>query len=124
MSKVLYGSSVTTLSEEVKVEFRVSKVAVWVLMVAAAMGLLVGGFLMVAVKKWVMLVAVALFLVPVLVVVVWNCVWGRKGLLGFVRRYPDAELRGAIDGQYVKVTGVITLPISLRFSFSFSYLFI
>ncbi|XP_050108525.1 uncharacterized membrane protein At1g16860-like isoform X2 [Malus sylvestris] len=105
MSKVLYGSSVTTLSEEVKVEFRVSKVAVWVLMVVAAMGLLVGGFLMVAVKKWVMLVAVALFLVPVLVVVVWNCVWGRKGLLGFVRRYPDAELRGAIDGQYVKVTG-------------------
>ncbi|XP_068324183.1 uncharacterized membrane protein At1g16860-like isoform X2 [Pyrus communis] len=105
MSKVLYGSSVTTLSEEVKVEFRVSKVAVWVFMVVAAMGLLVGGFLMVAVKKWVMLVAVALFLVPVLVVVVWNCVWGRKGLLGFVRRYPDAELRGAIDGQYVKVTG-------------------
>ncbi|XP_008384120.3 uncharacterized membrane protein At1g16860-like isoform X2 [Malus domestica] len=105
MSKVLYGSSVTTLSEEVKVEFRVSKVAVWVLMVVAAMGLLVGGFLMVAVKKWVMLVAVALFLVPVLVVVVWNCVWGRKGLLGFVRRYPDAELRGAMDGQYVKVTG-------------------
>jgi hypothetical protein len=23
--------------------------------------------------------------------------------------YPDAELRGAIDGQYVKVTGVISL---------------
>ncbi|KAM1204710.1 hypothetical protein EV1_005706 [Malus domestica] len=61
----------TTLSEEVKMEFRVSKV-------------------------------------PMLVVVVWNCVWRRKWLLGFVRRYPDAELRGAIDGQYDKVTGVVT----------------
>lgn len=113
MSKVVYGSAVTTLSEEVKVEFRVSKAAVWVFMVVVVMGLLVGGFLMVAVKKWVILVAVALFLVPVVVVIVWNYAWGRRGLLGFVRRYPDAELRGAIDGQYVKVTGVISLsPIS------------
>ncbi|PPD98913.1 hypothetical protein GOBAR_DD04037 [Gossypium barbadense] len=32
----------------------------------------------------------------------------RKGLLGHMRRYPDAELRGAVDGQYVKVTGVVT----------------
>ncbi|ONI09839.1 hypothetical protein PRUPE_4G012800 [Prunus persica] len=108
MSKVVYGSAVTTLSEEVKVEFRVSKAAVWVFMVVVVMGLLVGGFLMVAVKKWVILVAVALFLVPVVVVIVWNYAWGRRGLLGFVRRYPDAELRGAIDGQYVKVTGVVT----------------
>ncbi|XP_017188072.2 uncharacterized membrane protein At1g16860-like isoform X3 [Malus domestica] len=104
-SKVVYGSAVTTLTDEVKVGFRVSKVAVWVFMVVAAMGLLVGGFLMVAVKKWVILVAVALFLLPVLVVIVWNFAWRRRGLLGFVRRYPDAELRGAIDGQYVKVTG-------------------
>ncbi|CAN6546766.1 unnamed protein product [Malus baccata var. baccata] len=107
-SKVVYGSAVTTLTDEVKVGFRVSKVAVWVFMVVAAMGLLVGGFLMVAVKKWVILVAVALFLLPVLVVIVWNFAWRRRGLLGFVRRYPDAELRGAIDGQYVKVTGVVT----------------
>nr|POE57211.1 putative membrane protein [Quercus suber] len=31
-----------------------------------------------------------------------------RGLVGFVRRYPDAELRGALDGQFVKVTGVVT----------------
>ncbi|KAM1412555.1 hypothetical protein ACFX13_025566 [Malus domestica] len=98
MRKVLYGSSVTTLSDEVKLEFWVSKVAVWMFMVVVAMRLLMGGFLMVAVKKWVMLVAVAFFLVPVLVVVVWNCVWGRKKLLWFVMRYPDVELRSAIDG--------------------------
>jgi hypothetical protein len=80
---------------------------VWEVVVAVAMGLLVGAFLMVAVKKAVVLVAVVGVLV--LVAVTWNCVWGRRGLIGFVRGYPDAELRGAIDGQYVKVTGVISL---------------
>ncbi|KAK9935927.1 hypothetical protein M0R45_012800 [Rubus argutus] len=108
INKVVYGSSVTTLSDDVKVNFRISKAVVWVFMVVVAMGLLVGGFLMVAVKKWVILVAVVLVLVPVAVVIVWNCVWGKRGLLGFVRSYPDAELRGAIDGQFVKVTGVVT----------------
>jgi hypothetical protein len=96
----VYGSSETSLAGEKKVRaMRVPKAAVWVVVVVAvAMGLLVGTFLMVAVKK-----------AMVLVVVTWNCVWGRRGLLGFVRGYPNAELRGAIDGQYVKVTGVISL---------------
>jgi hypothetical protein len=73
------------------------------------MWLLVGAFLMVAVKNAVVLVAVGGVLVLVLVAVTWNCVWERRGLLGFVRGYPDADLRGAIDEQYVKVTGVISL---------------
>jgi hypothetical protein len=119
INKVVYGSSVTTLSDDVKVNFRISKAVVWVFMVVVAMGLLVGGFLMVAVKKWVILVAVVLVLVPVAVVIVWNCVWGKRGLLGFVRSYPDAELRGAIDGQFVKVTGVISLPLTIIYLFLF-----
>ncbi|TKY72215.1 membrane protein [Spatholobus suberectus] len=106
--KAVYGSAVTSLSEEVKVGFRVSRAVVWVFMVVVAMSLLVGVFLMVAVKKAVILVALAAVIVPVVVLIAWNCVWGRRGLLGFVKRYPDAELRGAIDGQYVKVTGVVT----------------
>ncbi|KDP20682.1 hypothetical protein JCGZ_21153 [Jatropha curcas] len=107
-SKALYGSAVTSLTEDVKVGFRISRPVVWVILVVVAMGLLVGAFLMVAVKKAVILVAVGAILIPVIVGLIWNCVWGRKGLLGFVSRYPDAELRGAIDGQYVKVTGVVT----------------
>ena len=107
--KAVYGSAVTSLGSgaEVRVGIGVSKAAVWVFVVAVAMGLLVGAFLMVAVKKAVVLVAVGGVLVPVVVVALWNLVWGKRGLLGFVRRYPDAELRGALDGQYVKVTGVI-----------------
>ncbi|KAG8635153.1 uncharacterized membrane protein At1g16860 isoform X2 [Manihot esculenta] len=104
-SKALYGSAVTSLTEHVKVGFRVSRPVMWVVLVVVAMGLLVGAFLMVAVKKAIILVAVGAVLVPVIGGLVWNCVWGRRGLLRFVRKYPDAELRGAIDGQYVKVTG-------------------
>nr|APA20143.1 ubiquitin-specific protease family C19-related protein [Populus tomentosa]APR64315.1 hypothetical protein [Populus tomentosa] len=107
-SKALYGSAVTSLAGDVKVGFRVSRPVVWVVMVVVVMGLLVGAFLMVAVKKAVILLAVGAVLVPLIVGLIWNCAWGRRGLLGFVRRYPDTELRGAIDGQYVKVTGVVT----------------
>lgn len=118
IGKAVYGSAVTSLGEEVKVGFRVSKVVVWVFLVVVAMGLLVGAFLMVAVKKAVILVSVAGILLPVVVVILWNYIWGKRGLLGFVRRYPDTELRGAIDGQYVKVTGVIS-----RFLFIYIYIF-
>ncbi|XVE87705.1 hypothetical protein DITRI_Ditri19aG0009200 [Diplodiscus trichospermus] len=106
--KTGYGPAVTSLGEGVKFGFRVSKAVIWVVMVVVAMGLLAGAFLMVAVKKVVVLGAVGALVAPVVLGLIWNCIWGRKGLLGFVRRYPDAELRGAVDGQYVKVTGVVT----------------
>ncbi|CAK9181707.1 unnamed protein product [Ilex paraguariensis] len=105
MKKVIYGSAVTSLSEDVKLGFKLSKLAMWVFFVVVVMGLVVGAFLTVAVKKVVILVAVAAILAPVVVGILWNYGWKRKGLLGFLKRYPDAELRGAIDGQYVKVTG-------------------
>nr|GMD06967.1 uncharacterized membrane protein At1g16860-like [Ipomoea batatas] len=41
-----------------------------------------------------------------------------RGSLGFLKKYPDAELRGAVDGQYVKVTGVVTcgsIPLETSF---------
>ncbi|XP_010539415.1 PREDICTED: uncharacterized membrane protein At1g16860-like [Tarenaya hassleriana] len=107
--KPKYGSAVTSLSsDQVRIGFRVPKAVVWAVMVVVAMGLVVGVFIMVAAKKVVVMAAVAAVVFPALVCLVWNCVWGRRGLLGFVRRYPDAELRGAIDGQFVKVTGVVT----------------
>ncbi|XWS12901.1 hypothetical protein CRYUN_Cryun37aG0129900 [Craigia yunnanensis] len=106
--KAGYGPAVTSLEEGVRFGFRVSKAVMWLLMVVVAMGLLVGAFLMVAVKKVVVLGAVGALVAPMGLGLLWNCIWGRKGLLGFVRGYPDAELRGAVDGQYVKVTGVVT----------------
>lgn len=106
--KVGYGPSVTSLGEGVRMGFKVSKVVVWVVMVVVLIGLLVGAFLVVAVKKMLVLVVVAALVGPMVVGLVWNCAWGRRGLLGYIKRYPNAELRGAVDGQYVKVTGIVT----------------
>ncbi|XP_039048798.1 uncharacterized membrane protein At1g16860-like isoform X2 [Hibiscus syriacus] len=106
--KAGYGPGVTSLGKGVRFGFRVSKAVIWVVMVVVVMGLLVGAFLMVAVKKVVVLGSVGAVVVPIGLGLLWNCIWGRKGLLGYMRRYPDAELRGAVDGQYVKVTGVVT----------------
>lgn len=108
----------TSLSDGPKYGFNVSRVAMWISVGAAVMGLLVGSFMMVSVKKAVVLVAVVAVLVLGLVVLVWNFAYRQRGLLGFLRRYPDAELRGAADGQFVKVTGVVTCgSIPLESSF-------
>ncbi|KAF4399520.1 hypothetical protein G4B88_022603 [Cannabis sativa] len=109
--KAVYGTAVTSLSEGVKVGFRVSKAVVWVFLVVVAMGLLVGAFLMVAVKKAVILIAVAGVLAPVMVLIMWNYFWGKRGLIEFVKNYPDAEIRGAIDGKYVKVVTCGSIPL-------------
>ncbi|EOY28855.1 Ubiquitin-specific protease family C19-related protein isoform 1 [Theobroma cacao] len=111
--KAGYGPGVTSLGEGMRFGFRVSKAVIWVVMVVVVMGLLVGAFLMVAVKKVVVLGAVGAVVAPLGLGLLWNCIWGRKGLVGYVRRYPDAELRGAVDGQYVKVTGAL-VPIAER----------
>ncbi|KAK2992225.1 hypothetical protein RJ640_005712, partial [Escallonia rubra] len=118
MGKVVYGSAVTVLGEDLRLGFRVSKAVMWVVAVVVVMGLVVGAFLTVAVKKVVILVAVAAVAAPMVVLLTWNCAWKKRGLLGFLTRYPDAELRGAVDGQYVKVTGVVTCgSIPLESSF-------
>ncbi|KAL2495523.1 Ubiquitin-specific protease family C19-related protein [Forsythia ovata] len=117
-NKALYGSAVTSLGEEVKLGFKVSRVAMWVFLVVVVMGLVVGAFLMAAVKKPVILVAVVAVLVPAVVVLIWNYAYKKRGVLRFLKKYPEAELRGAADGQYVKVTGVVTCgSIPLESSF-------
>lgn len=116
--KAVYGTAVTSLGDEVKLGFRVSRVAMWMFLVVVVMGLVVGVFLMAAVKKPVILVAVAAVLVPVFVILVWNFAYRNRGVLGFLKKYPSAELRGAVDGQLVKVTGVIT-PTAISFFATF-----
>ncbi|KAL3820783.1 hypothetical protein ACJIZ3_006688 [Penstemon smallii] len=116
--KDVYGSAVTSLVDEVKFGFRVSRVAMWVFLVVVVMGLVVGAFLMASVKKPVVLVAVAAILIPAVAILIWNYWYKKRGVLGFLKKYRDAELRGAVDGQYVKVTGVVTcgsLPLETSF---------
>ncbi|KAL1211048.1 putative membrane protein [Cardamine amara subsp. amara] len=108
-TKPKYGSAVTVLnSDPVRVGLKVPKALIWVVIIVAAMGLLIGAFLSVAVKKPLVMVAIVAAIFPAVVVFLWNCVWRRKGLLDFIKNHPDAVIRGAIDGQFVKVTGVVT----------------
>ncbi|KAH9609609.1 hypothetical protein KSS87_014081 [Heliosperma pusillum] len=106
--KMVYGAAVTNMGKEKggKYGVRVSKGIMWVFGILVLMGLLVGVFLMVAVKKPVILVAVVAVLLPVMAVLAWNYAWKKRAVLGFVTTFPDTELRGALDGQFVKVTGV------------------
>ncbi|KAG0468912.1 hypothetical protein HPP92_018240 [Vanilla planifolia] len=39
---------------------------------------------------------------------IWNHFWGRRAVVTFISQYPDVELRTAKDGQYIKITGVVT----------------
>lgn len=101
-----YGGAVTRSVDGMEFRIRVSRVAFWVPLGLFVTGLLVGIFMMVTVKKPIILFAVAGVLVVLVVLVGWNWCWGRRGLLRFLRKYPDAELRAARDGQFIKVTGV------------------
>ncbi|KAL8268081.1 hypothetical protein R6Q59_001879 [Mikania micrantha] len=114
--KTVYGSSVTTLGyDDARLVFRVSRKLMWVLLV---IGLIVGVVLTVVVKKPVILVVAAAVLVPAMMVILWNCAWKKRGLLDYLRKYPNAQLRGAIDGQFVKITGIVTCgSIPLESSF-------
>ncbi|WOG86183.1 hypothetical protein DCAR_0205384 [Daucus carota subsp. sativus] len=116
--KAVYGAAVTSLSGEEGVGFKVSKAAMWVFLVLVVMGLVVGVFLMVALKKALILVVFVAILVVLMMLVLWNLAMKRRGLVGFLRRCADSELRGATDGQYVKVTGVVTcgsVPLETSF---------
>ncbi|PKI37403.1 hypothetical protein CRG98_042189 [Punica granatum] len=107
--KATYGSAVTNLGpQKVRVGFRVSRCVVYSFLGLVLMFLAVAVFLGVVMKKVVIILVAAGLLVPVVAACLWNLCLKRKGLLGFVKSYPDAELRGATDGQYVKVTGVVT----------------
>ncbi|GAA0172977.1 hypothetical protein LIER_26691 [Lithospermum erythrorhizon] len=117
-TKTVYGSAVSSLSGGVKLGFKLSKIGSWVFCVVVLMGLIVGFFLFVALKKVFPLVGIVGILVLLILLGFWNFGYKDRGFLGFLRGYPDAELRGAVDGQYVKVTGVVTCgSIPLESSF-------
>ncbi|KAM7270399.1 hypothetical protein ACFE04_029613 [Oxalis oulophora] len=66
---------------------------------------------------FVLLAVFALFL-PVVLLLLWNYAWRNTWLLAYVRKYPDKEFRGAVDGQFIKITGVVTCgSISLESSY-------
>ncbi|KAL9273247.1 putative membrane protein [Drosera capensis] len=109
--KIGYGSGVTSVNKGVMYGIRVSKGVMWVVVVVGLMGLVGlvhdggseewgdvgrgwGG-------DWGLL---GLWLGGV----GWSWVWEKRGVREWVEGSEDSELREAVDGQCVKVSGIVT----------------
>lgn len=118
-SSVVHNQAVTTITQE-DFSFKRSfpKPVLWMVILIFVMGFLAGGFILGAVHNAILLIVVTVLFVAVAALFIWNTCWGRRGILDFIARYPDADLRTAKNGQYVKVSGVVTcgnVPLETSF---------
>ncbi|KAJ7530555.1 hypothetical protein O6H91_14G008100 [Diphasiastrum complanatum] len=114
------NQAINNLSHDQEYSFRRNfpKVILWTVIPLFVMGFIAGAFILAAVQNSVLLIIVAVIFGAVVMLVVWNTLWGKRAVLGFTAGYPEAELKTAKDGQYVKVTGVVTCgSVSLESSF-------
>lgn len=120
-ASIVQNQAVTRLSQENQNSFFKSfpKLIFWSIILLFVMGFIAGIFILAAVGNPILLVVVVVLFVAVTSVFVWNSCWGTKAITGFVARYPDCELRTAKNGQFVKVSGVVTcgnLPLESSFN--------
>nr|GMC51969.1 uncharacterized membrane protein At1g16860-like isoform X2 [Ipomoea batatas] len=101
------NQAVTTLTQNDEFSFRRNfpKPILWAMILLFVMGFIAGGFILGAVHNPILLIVVIVLFGIVAALFMWNSCWGRKAIIGFIGRYPDAELRTAKNGQYVKVSG-------------------
>ncbi|KAL0333594.1 UNVERIFIED_CONTAM: putative membrane protein [Sesamum angustifolium] len=109
-ASIVNNQAVTHLSQDDEYSFRKSfpKPILWAIILLFVMGFIAGGFILGAVRNPILLVVVVILFAAVATVFTWNTCWGRRAITGFIASYPDAELRTAKDGQFVKVSGVVT----------------
>ncbi|KAL6508447.1 hypothetical protein OROHE_021580 [Orobanche hederae] len=109
-ASIVNNQAVTHLSQDDEYSFRKSfpKPILWAIILLFVMGFIAGGFILGAVSNYILLAVVGVLFVAVAAVFTWNTCWERRAITGFIASYPDAELRTAMDGQFVKVSGVVT----------------
>ncbi|KAL6496382.1 hypothetical protein OROGR_029640 [Orobanche gracilis] len=109
-ASIVNNQAVTHLSQDDEYSFRKSfpKPILWAIILLFVMGFIAGGFILGAVSNSILLAVVGVLFVAVAAVFTWNTCWERRAITGFIASYPDAELRTAKDGQFVKVSGVVT----------------
>ncbi|XP_028772001.1 uncharacterized membrane protein At1g16860-like [Neltuma alba] len=107
---VAHNPAVTTLSPDDEYSFRRNfpKPILWSVILIFVMGFIAGGFILGAVHNAILLIVVVILFAAVGALFTWNSCYGRGGIVSFISRYPDAELRTAKNGQFVKVSGVVT----------------
>lgn len=105
-----HNQAVSNLSNAEDYSFRrgFPKVLLWTLIPLFLVGFIAGGFILATVHNGILLFVVAGLFSCVFILMTWNICWGKRSVLDFVASYSDADLRNAQDGQYVKVTGVVT----------------
>ncbi|KAK7372171.1 hypothetical protein VNO80_05542 [Phaseolus coccineus] len=109
-SATVHNQAVTVLSQGDEYSFRRNfpKAVLWLLILLFVMGFIAGGFILGAVHNAILLIVVVVLFGLVAASFSWNTYWGRRSIMGFVAHYPDSELRTAKNGQFVKVSGVVT----------------
>ncbi|KAK6263904.1 hypothetical protein SCA6_019338 [Theobroma cacao] len=109
-SAVAHNQAVTILNQDDEFSFKRNfpKPILWSLILLFVMGFIAGGFILGAVHNAILLIVVVVLFGTVAALFAWNSCWGRRAIMGFIARYPDAELRNAKNGQFVKISGVVT----------------
>ncbi|CAL0308594.1 unnamed protein product [Lupinus luteus] len=107
---VAHNPAVTNLTPDDEYSFRrnIPKPILWSVILIFVMGVIAGGFILGAVRNAILLIVVVVLFGVVAALFTWNSCRGRKAIVGFISHYPDAELRTAKNGQFVKVSGVVT----------------
>ncbi|MQL85909.1 hypothetical protein Taro_018435 [Colocasia esculenta] len=105
-----HNQAVTKLSqvEENSFNSSIPRLMFYAVILLFVMGFIAGGFILGAVQNPVLLIVVVVLFSFVSALFTWNSCLGRRAITQFIARYPDAELRTAKNGQYVKVSGVVT----------------
>ncbi|KAI5056395.1 hypothetical protein GOP47_0028213 [Adiantum capillus-veneris] len=84
------------------------RIILWTVVPLFIIGFVAGGFILGAVQNAVLLIVVGILFGMVLLLLTWNTCIGQGAVTGFVASYPDLGLNQAKDGQYVKITGIVT----------------
>ncbi|KAG8043388.1 hypothetical protein GUJ93_ZPchr0458g22618 [Zizania palustris] len=87
-----------------------SKLILGAVAVLFVLGLIAGVLILGAVHNAILLIVVVVLFGFVAALFIWNSCWGRKGVIGFVDHYPDADLRTAKDGQLLHVEISLSSP--------------
>ncbi|GJV73170.1 uncharacterized membrane protein-like protein, partial [Tanacetum coccineum] len=103
-TSMVKNQAVTHFSQESTHSFFRSfpKIVFWSIVLLFVMGFIAAVFILAAVGNPILLIVVVVLFAIVSLAFSWNAYWGRKAVIKFIAEYPDAELRTAKDGQFVK----------------------
>lgn len=109
-TSITHKPTAINLSQENKYSFHRSspKPILWSMVLLFMMGFIASSFILWAFHNLVLLIVVVAFFGAVAAVFIWNTYWRRRVIIGFIARYPDAELETDRDGQFIEVSGVVT----------------